>query len=108
MAKSLRSKPILSHVEILSGVIRLGPDITHFGAPFDIAVAFASVDNKVAVLKALCEPGRLTKAHVKEAIAAVARLNLTAHWERARDIEIEEFNETGIPPLLPASTINSK
>jgi hypothetical protein len=72
-------------VEVLSGVVRAGPDAERYGDPFDLAVAFSSVDGKTATIKALVSGGELSQAHARAAIRALHRIGLTATWERFKD-----------------------
>lgn len=70
-------------IEILSGVIRSGPDCDRYGKPYDYAIAFSCVDGKTAILKALVsESGELTVGHAKAAFAEIKKLGLTPQWER--------------------------
>lgn len=55
-------------LEILSGIIRVGPDCDTYGKPFEYAVSGSSVDGKTFVLKALVSDGKLTPSHVKAAV----------------------------------------
>lgn len=71
-------------VELLSGVVRVGPSCKSYGEPFEYAVAFSSVDGKTAVLKALASEGGFTMAHARAVIAALKKQGLAATWERIR------------------------
>lgn len=72
-------------VEYLSGVIRVGPQTDHYGAPFDYAVAFSSVDGRTAVVKALSSRGGVTVAHAKAVIRTLKNIGLDATWERSKE-----------------------
>ena len=72
-------------VEILSGVVRAGPECEKYGDPFDLAVAFSSVDGKTATIKALASDGVLTKAHARALIAKLKELGLEVTWDRFKD-----------------------
>lgn len=68
--------------EILSGVIRVGPETDSYGKPFEYAVAF-SVDGDVATVKALCSQDRgLTLTHCAAIRSEFRRLGLKMRWER--------------------------
>jgi hypothetical protein len=69
-------------VEILSGVVRAGPDCEKYGDPFDLAVAFSSVDGKTATVKALSSKGDLTHAHARVLLNALKELGLEVTWDR--------------------------
>lgn len=69
-------------VEHLSGIVRAGPDCDAYGKPFDYAIAYSSTDGKTAVIKALASDGKMTVGHAKAAFRELAKLGLTATWER--------------------------
>lgn len=74
-------------VEVLSVIVRQGPEAREFGDDYIHAVAGSSVDGRTMVLKALTEgiepPSRQAVVDVVQAIEA---LGLEAHWERKRDM----------------------
>lgn len=69
-------------IEVLSGIIRVGPDCDQYGKPFDYAVAFSSVDGKTAVVKALMSDGSLTQTQARVALRTLNDLGLTPTWDR--------------------------
>ena len=69
-------------VEILSGIVRAGPQCDAYGKPFECSVAFSSSDGKTAVMKALTSNGALTVAHARAAFAVLAGMGLRPVWER--------------------------
>jgi hypothetical protein len=69
-------------VEILSGVVRAGPECEKYGDPFDLAVAFSSVDGKTATIKALSSDGGLTPAHARVLMKALQELGFKVTWDR--------------------------
>lgn len=71
-------------VEHLSGIVRIGDVADHYGAPFEVSVAYASVDGKTAVIKALTSDGNLRVSHARAVIRALKDLGLRAIWERIR------------------------
>lgn len=73
-------------VEILSGVVRIGPGTQQYGDPFEIAVAFSSTDGRTATIKALVAPPgrRLTGNDRRAMVKALAALGLGCVWERIR------------------------
>lgn len=72
-------------VEILSGVVRAGPDCDQYGKPFELAVAFSSADGKHAVVKALTADGNLTTAHRRACFAALKEAGLIPIYERIKE-----------------------
>jgi len=60
-------------VEILSAIVRVGPEAGEYGNPFEFAVAVSSVDGKTAIVKALVAETPFRRAHVAAAIAALKR-----------------------------------
>lgn len=75
---------MLAFVEVLSGVIRGGPEAEKYGDPYDYAIAFSVIDGHTAVLKALTADGSLTTGHVKAALRALKAIGLDARWDRVR------------------------
>lgn len=79
---------MLASVEILAGVIRSGPNHHQYGDPYEFAVAFSVVDNKTAIIKGLVihpdANNKLTRDHIKAMYQALAKLGLTADWERKK------------------------
>jgi hypothetical protein len=75
-----------AYTEILSGIIRAGPECDAYGKPFDFAVAF-SAHACVATIKGLVQPGtiRLTRAHLEAMRQECERLGLEYIWERHKD-----------------------
>lgn len=72
-------------VEILSGIVRVGPEHNQYGDPYDFAVGFSSVDGKTAVVKALVTDDRPgTPSHLKAVVSALKEKGLTATWERKK------------------------
>ena len=71
-------------VEILSGIVRAGPECDRYGKPFDLAIAFSSVDGKTAMIKALVSDGKLSQAHARSAFKALDAIGLKAIWERVQ------------------------
>jgi hypothetical protein len=67
--------------EILSGVIRSGPDCDGYGKPFNYAIAFV-VHGNVATVKALVSDGYVSPAHYKAMKREFNRLGLKCEWER--------------------------
>jgi len=85
-----------AHVQILSGIVRVGPTMEKFGAEgpagdFEVSAAFASTDNKTAVLMACAmerEGQKLTRAHMDAAIEAVEFITgFKADWFRKRHLK---------------------
>lgn len=58
-------------VEHLSGIVRVGSSADKYGDPWEQCATFASVDGKVAHLKAYRGNGALDRAHVRAAIAVL-------------------------------------
>lgn len=71
-------------VEILSGIVRVGPDHARYGDDYDVAAAFSSTDGRRAVLKGLTSDDQLEPAHVRAAMAAVEALGLIPVWIRLK------------------------
>lgn len=76
-------------VEILAAIVRVGPNNTKLGDPWDFGVAVSSVDGKTGVIKALNkerpgeEPIDFTNAHAKGILAGVRHgLGLKPDWIR--------------------------
>lgn len=77
--------PVTGFVEILSGIVRVGPQATTYGEPFDFAVAFSSIDGKATTAKALVNPNQtiLTRAHVAATISVLKAAGFQdVTWER--------------------------
>lgn len=58
-------------VEILSCIVRVGPDTDKYGQSFEFAVGVSSVDGKTAVIKALVSRGDFQQSHAKSIIRAL-------------------------------------
>lgn len=58
-------------VEILSCIIRVGPDTDRYGKPFEFAVTVASVDGETAVVKALVSKGDFQLQYARAMIKAI-------------------------------------
>lgn len=73
---------MLSHCELLSGIVRCGPRCTGWMAPFELGIAWASVDGRTAVIKALTtRPDRpVTMADKRSCDQTLKRLGLKADW----------------------------
>jgi len=71
-------------VEILSGIVRVGPECEKYGDPFELAVAFSSADGRHAVIKGLVSDGRSTLAHAKAGTRALNDVGLIPIWERIK------------------------
>lgn len=71
-------------VEILSGVVRVGPDCDKYGKPYEFAVAFSSADGRHAVIKALVANGTFKMSYAKEIIRALNKIGLVPIWERKK------------------------
>jgi hypothetical protein len=69
-------------IEVLSGIVRVGPEMDHYGSPYDIAVAFSSTDGKTVVLKALVSDQKLRFSHYKAILKALKELDLKPTWVR--------------------------
>lgn len=69
--------------EILSGVIRFGPNCHRFGDPYDGAVAF-SANKGFATLKGLTLSRKLTRADYNAVFRACRELGLEPIYERIR------------------------
>lgn len=72
-----------AHVEILSGIVRVGPDADAIGKPFDYAVAFSASEG-MAEVKALVADG-FTMARARAIGRALNALGLTYTWKRFDD-----------------------
>lgn len=81
-------------VEILSGIIRAGPECEKYGDDYDYAVTFSVTDGKTAIIKALISPDkerlneRVTPAHWLAAARALKQIGLKADWERIKDVQV--------------------
>lgn len=73
-----------ARVEILSGIVRVGPDHEKYGDPYDGAVAFSSADGRHAVVKALNSEGLVTLSRTKAVIKALKDVGLIPIWERIK------------------------
>lgn len=74
-------------VEVLSGVVRSGPNCEKYGDPYEFAVAFSVVDGKTAIIKALVvgeNTVALRKDHVRALIEAMRGIGLSVDWERVK------------------------
>lgn len=60
-----------AHVEILSAIVRVGPDTDRYGKPFEFAVVISSVDGRTAVIKALVAKGDFKMSYAKTIIRAL-------------------------------------
>lgn len=60
-------------VEILSAIVRVGPDTDIYGKPFHFAVAISSVDGETAVIKALVSKGDFRMEYAKAIIRALKK-----------------------------------
>lgn len=80
-----RIPPINAFIEILSGIIRVGPDANKYGDPWIISVAFSVSDGKTAVIKALVSDGKLRYSHYKAAYKALKELGLHPVWYRIKN-----------------------
>lgn len=76
-----------AYVEILSGVVRVGPDAREYGDEFVRAAAFSSIDGLHATLKGLNKEDdeHIDAAHVRAAMRAVAELGLVPVWVRLKN-----------------------
>lgn len=72
-------------VEILSGIVRVGPEADQYGKPFEFAVAF-SVDGEVATIKGLVNDGsmKMTPSHWRAGQKALEELGLKVRWQRKK------------------------
>lgn len=73
-----------AHAEILSAIIRVGPETDKYGAPYDYVVTISSVDGKTAIVKGLVSEGSFTVLHAKTIIKKIRELGLEPEWERIR------------------------
>lgn len=80
MSQPPTPEPLEGFVEVLSGLIRLGPNCTGYRKPYDRVVTFSSTDGKTAVLKGWV--GQVTHAHRRKIQALLAPLGLVIDWER--------------------------
>lgn len=69
-------------VELLSGVIRLGPDCHKYGDPFVKSAAWSSIDGKTAILKGV--HGEVTHQDRREVVRLMKELGLKVDRERVR------------------------
>lgn len=70
-------------VEILSGLIRVGPDAERYGSPYEFSVAFSSHAN-FATLKGLSAPRKITAADYRAVFRACRELGLEPIYERIK------------------------
>lgn len=75
-------------IEILSGIIRVGPDCDHYGSPYEYSVAFSSTDGKTAILKGLViEDHHSGREHLRAVERELEKLHLVPSWGRLRSPE---------------------
>lgn len=89
-------------VEILSGIVRVGPEADGYGKPFEFAVAFSSVDGKTAMIKALVVKNEKTVGdfeYTRAVIEALRNVGLKIDWERVKPEEVRWENQ-GVHGLL--------
>lgn len=73
-------------VEILSGIVRVGPDHDRYGDKYEAAAGFAVSDGRHAVLKGLTSRDEdLSTVHVRAAMKAVRALGLIPVWVRFKN-----------------------
>lgn len=73
-------------VEITSGIIRVGPEMTGFGQPFDFAAAFVANEGEAEVKALTMNPGlRFSLEHFRVGEAALRALGLNVNWRRIGD-----------------------
>ena len=70
-------------VEILSGIIRVGPQAEKYGDPFELMVAF-SVDGESAIIKGLVSNGHMKPSHYRAGKRALEALGLKVRRDRKR------------------------
>jgi len=70
-------------VEILAGIVRVGPECNGYGDPFEFAAAF-SANAGVAIAKGLVGSDRYTLAHHRAGINALHAMGLVTDWERIK------------------------
>lgn len=80
-----------AHVQILSGIVRVGENCEHYLDNYDFAVAFSSVDNATAIGMGLVNPWGeakpVTRAHILAAIKQVKEdTGLDLIYERAKNM----------------------
>lgn len=75
-----------AHVEILSGIVRVGEECNGYGSPYDFAVAFSCVDGKTAIIKALTKLNGtdFRHSHAMTIIRALHKQGLEVDWERIK------------------------
>lgn len=73
-------------VEILSGIVRVGPHHEKYGDPFDGSVTFSSVDGKTVVFKGLAKNSveAIDTPRYRAIVRALARLGLGVRWDRIK------------------------
>lgn len=70
-------------VEITSGIVRVGPDMTAFGKEFDFAAAFVASEGEAEVKALLSNPDMVfSMEHFRAGYAALRALGLNVHWQR--------------------------
>lgn len=82
-----RSSQVLqAYTELLSGIVRVGPNCHKWTDPFEYAIAWSSVDGKTAVIKALvrAEGSKIpfTMHHARAIIRALRVQGLKSDWGR--------------------------
>lgn len=73
-----------ARVEILSGIVRVGPQMDGYGDPFEFAVAF-SADEGVAHLKGLVADRRFTLRHAAAIRRALRQVGLRLDFRRVEE-----------------------
>lgn len=74
-------------VEILSCIVRVGPDTDEYGKPFEFAVGASSIDGKTVTIKALVTKGDFRPSHGRAIIRALRepiKGFTTVVWERKK------------------------
>lgn len=62
---------VKAFVEILSAIVRVGPDTDQYGKPFEFAVGVSSTDGRTAVVKALVAKGDFMMSYARAIIKAL-------------------------------------
>jgi hypothetical protein len=70
-------------VEILAGLVRVGPEAEKYGDPFELSVAFSG-DGEVATIKGLVSNGAMKPSHYRAGKKALEALGLKVRRERKR------------------------
>lgn len=90
---------MLATAEILSFIVRVGPECGAYGQPWAYCVTCSSVDGKTVVVKALKGDGGFTNAHRRAIAACIYRLGFrTITWDRVRRLDAEPQHVTLLPP----------